>query len=302
MPRKKTGNPVHGWVVLDKPLGLGSTPAVGRVRRIFTAQKAGHAGTLDPLATGILPIALGEATKTVPYLMDADKAYDFTLAFGHETTTGDLEGEATETSAHIPSESELRAALPAFLGEIDQVPPRFSAVRIDGRRAYDLARAGEAVEIPSRTVTIHALDLVGTDGASATLSTTCGKGTYIRSLARDLARAVNARAHVTALRRTRVGPFDLAGSVTLDALEADPAPHLQPLDLALGGVPTVAITPAQARDLAFGRALAVDAPDGPARAVLDATTPSPGTVALGTVSAGRFQPSKVFAGLLPAPD
>ena len=293
---KKRAFPVHGWIVLDKPLGLGSTPAVGKVRRALGAQKAGHAGTLDPLATGILPVALGEATKTVPYLVDASKDYRFTLTFGHETTTGDAEGEPTERSDHRPTEADLRAALSHFTGEIEQVPPRYSAVKIGGRRAYDLARAGEAVEVPSRRVAIHALGLVSATPSTATLTTTCGKGTYIRALARDLARALGARAHVAALRRTRVGPFTETMSVDLDTLSAAPSAHLRPFDLPLDGVvPPVAITPAQRRELAFGRAFRVEAPDGEARAVLEERT-----LALGRVEAGRFQPKKVFAGLLEA--
>jgi len=293
MARKRKGNPVHGWVNLDKPYDLGSTPAVGRTRWLFTAQKAGHAGTLDPLATGILPIALGEATKTIPYLVDADKAYRFTLAFGHETTTADVEGEPTEHSDHIPSGPDIRAALPDFIGEIDQVPPRFSAIKIDGQRAYDLARAGIEVDMPTRRVRIDDLRLIDTDANTATLEVDCGKGTYVRSIARDLARALKARAHVTALRRTRVGSFTLETSTTLDALEADPSSHLLPMHLSIPHLPRADVTDAQDADLAFGRALFIDAPDADPFAVFHQGT----LRALGTLTDNTFQPRKLLTAL-----
>jgi len=191
MARRKKGEKIDGWIVLDKPVGLGSTPAVSRVRRLFGAQKAGHGGTLDPLASGILPIALGEATKTVPFIMDGRKEYRFTLRFGEARSTEDAEGEVTATSDARPTDDALRAALPAFVGEIEQMPPAFSALKIDGKRAYDLARAGETVQLKPRQVLIERLEMVGRpDRDHADFVVGCGKGTYIRSLGRDLAKAV----------------------------------------------------------------------------------------------------------------
>ena len=185
--QRRKGNPVHGWVVLDKPYGVGSTPMVGKVRWLFTAAKAGHAGTLDPLATGILPIALGEATKTVPFMMEAEKSYLFEITWGETRTTQDAEGEIIETSNIRPAAEDIEAALPEFRGLIEQVPPKFSAIKIDGKRAYDLARSGEAVDIKSRPVRVDRFDLTDMSENTARFEVDCGKGTYIRSLARDLA-------------------------------------------------------------------------------------------------------------------
>lgn len=260
MARKRKGNPVHGWVVLDKPYGLGSTSAVGKVRWLARAQKAGHAGTLDPLATGILPIALGEATKTVPFLMDAAKSYEFEVTWGANTTTQDAEGEITDTSDIRPSEAEIRAALPAFIGDIDQVPPKFSAIKIDGQRAYDLARAGEEVEIKSRPVRVDDIRLLGATTDTASFAVDCGKGTYIRSLARDLAAALNTCGHVTGLRRTRVGPFRLQQSITLAELEQTcdrgaVSEALRPLSTALDDIPGLAVEEKDATDLRHGRVI-----------------------------------------------
>ncbi|HEY6719546.1 MAG TPA: tRNA pseudouridine(55) synthase TruB, partial [Reyranella sp.] len=191
MSRRKTGDKVDGWVILDKPVGLGSTPAVSKVRRLFGARKAGHGGTLDPLASGVLPIALGEATKTVPFVMDGRKEYQFTLRFGEARATEDAEGEVTATSDLRPTDEAIRSALSAFVGDIEQVPPAFSALKIEGKRAYDLARAGQPVDLKPRRVLIERLELLGrpdTDHADFVVS--CGKGTYIRSLGRDLARTL----------------------------------------------------------------------------------------------------------------
>ena len=260
MPRKRKGNPVHGWVVLDKPYGLGSTSAVGKVRWLFTAQKAGHAGTLDPLATGILPIALGEATKTVPFMVDAKKGYQFTLTFGANTDTWDTEGEVTETSDVRPSEATILKALPQFIGDIEQIPPRYSAIKVDGKRSYDLARSGEIVELKSRRVTVDSFDLLSFDGERATFEVGCGKGTYIRSLARDLAAALETCGHVTMLRRTWVGPFHLEQSFTLDALEKlchrdAVSDALRPVETALDDIPVLALTEQEVIELKHGRAI-----------------------------------------------
>lgn len=261
MARKRKGNPVHGWVVFDKPLGMSSTQGVGKVRWLFTAQKAGHAGTLDPLATGILPIALGDATKTVPFTMDADKDYTFTVTWGENTDSWDAEGTVTETSDVRPSREAIEAALPNFIGHIEQTPPRFSAIKVDGKRAYDLARAGEEVTLKSRPVHVHCLIISEYTEDSVTLNLTCGKGTYVRSIARDLAAMLGTCGHVTFLRRTRVGRFTEARSFSLDALEklchmGGVSEGLLPVETALDDIPVLAATSQDAIDLKHGRAIA----------------------------------------------
>ena len=259
MARRSKGSKVDGWVVLDKPLGMGSTTAVGRVRWLFSAQKAGHGGTLDPLATGVLPIALGEATKTVPFVMDGRKEYRFTLRFGEARSTEDSEGEVTASSEVRPTDQAIRDALSAFIGEIEQVPPAFSALKIDGQRAYDLARAGEAVEMKSRRVRIDSLAfLARPDRDHADLVVTCGKGTYIRSLGRDLAVALGTVGHLSALRRTAAGPFREEAAISLPKLEAlghIPAllGALAPVATALDDIPALALTEAQADRLRQGQ-------------------------------------------------
>ena len=208
MGRRRTGTPIHGWLIIDKPLGRSSAQVVAAVRRITGAAKAGHGGTLDPLATGVLPIALGEATKTVSYVMDGSKAYRFTLRFGEARTTDDREGAVTETSPARPTDAEIRAVLPRFTGLIEQVPPAFSALKVDGVRAYRLARAEEAVALAPRQVRIDRLELIARpDADTAEFLVRSGKGAYMRSLARDIARALGTVGHVAALRRTAVGPF-----------------------------------------------------------------------------------------------
>jgi tRNA pseudouridine55 synthase len=257
--RRKKGDPVSGWVCLDKPLGLGSTPAVGKVRWLYHAQKAGHAGTLDPLASGVLPIALGEATKTVSFMVDADKAYRFTIAWGTSTTTLDGEGEVTATSDVRPTREAVDGALDAFLGEISQVPPAYSAIKVDGERAYALARAGETVELAARTVTVHTLAVVDApDADHITLEMACGKGTYVRGLARDLAASLGAEGHVSYLRRTRVGPFTEANAIGLENLEdlvhrGAGQEALLPVETALDDIPVLAVTDEDAFRLSQGR-------------------------------------------------
>ena len=256
--KRRKGNPVHGWVVLDKPYGVGSTPMVGKVRWLFTAAKAGHAGTLDPLATGILPIALGEATKTVPFMIEAEKSYLFEITWGETRATQDAEGEIIETSNIRPAAEDIEAALPEFRGLIEQVPPKFSAIKIDGKRAYDLARAGEAVEIKPRPVRIDRFDLIEANKETASFEVDCGKGTYIRSLARDLASALGACGYVSVLRRTRVGPFTLKQSITLDELSricdrARVSEALLSVTTALDDIPVLAVTEQDAVDLKQGR-------------------------------------------------
>lgn len=259
MARRKKGLAVSGWIVLDKPHDMGSTTAVSRVRRLFNAQKAGHAGTLDPLATGILPIALGEATKTVPYLMEADKGYRFTIAWGVSTASFDREGAVTATSDLRPEPEAIAQALTAFVGEIDQVPPNFSAIKVDGERAYDLAREGVAFELTSRRVTIFEAALVEVpDCDHAVIDIRCGKGTYVRSVARDLAAMLGACGHVSDLRRTRVGAFGQDRAITLEILEEllhkDAASEaLLPVETALDDIPALAVTVEEAFRLKQGR-------------------------------------------------
>ena len=307
MARRKRGQPIHGWVCLDKPLEMGSTEAVTRVRRLFDAQKAGHAGTLDPLASGILPIALGEATKTVPFMMDARKVYRFTIAWGASTTTLDREGEVTARSDVRPETDQVRAALTAFVGEIDQVPPAFSAIKVDGQRAYDLARDGQTVDLKSRRVTIHEATgsaCPGPDHIEITVLT--GKGVYIRSLARDLATALGAEGHVSVLRRERVGPFTLQTAVGLEFLEdlvhrGAASEGLLPVTTALDDIPDLAVTDEDALRLRQGRPIvllprqvdALRARLAPGVLVVSAVQGNE-PVALCSLKAGRLEPDRVF--------
>jgi len=256
---------LHGWIVLDKPVGLGSTTAVSAVKRILRQAgepkaKVGHGGTLDPLASGVLPIALGEATKLAGRMLDATKQYDFTVRFGEETDTLDLEGDVMATSAIRPTLKEIAAALPRFTGEIGQIPPAYSALKIEGKPAYARARAGEKLDIKPRRVTVHELKLLSASGDEVTFSATVSKGTYIRSLARDIAHALNTVGHVTMLRRTRAGPFSLETAISLDFLEeAAKARALTrtvlPLTAALDDIPALPVTPDQARLLRYGQML-----------------------------------------------
>jgi len=299
MARKRKGNPVHGWVVLDKPYGLGSTSAVGKVRWLFQAQKAGHAGTLDPLASGILPIALGEATKTVPFMMDAAKSYEFELSWGANTTTQDAEGEVTQTSDKRPTEAEILAALPGFIGNIEQVPPKFSAIKIDGKRAYDLARAGEDVEIKPRQVQVDDFRLISSAAESARFAVDCGKGTYIRSLARDLAATLETCGHVTVLRRTRVGPFTLEQSITLAELEQTcdrgaVSEALHPLSTALDDIPGLAVEEKDATDLRHGRAIDYSSSDISPSSDWVLVMEAGREVALCETRDGKLHPKRVF--------
>ncbi len=300
MARRKKGRKVSGWVILDKPVGVTSTHAVSRVRRLFDAQKAGHAGTLDPLASGVLPLALGEATKTVPYVMDGEKRYLFTVRWGIETSTDDTEGEATATSDVRPGEEAILAALPAFIGAIDQVPPAFSAKKVDGERAYDLARDGETVELEPSQVTIHDLVYLGSPDADRSMfEAHCGKGTYVRAIARDLGRALGTRGHVTSLRRTQVGPFDEHSTVTLDQLEAMEAPEdcdalLTPMADALGDLHEIPVVPGDAAKLRRGMSLLVRGPTAPAHGEEAYAMDGDDLVAIGVVDYGKFLPKRVI--------
>jgi len=257
---------LHGWIILDKPLGLGSTQAVGAVKRLLREAgepktKVGHGGTLDPLASGVLPIALGEATKLAGRMLDATKSYDFTIRFGEETDTLDREGKIIATSDVRPTAAEIAAILPRFTGPIEQAPPVYSALKIDGKAAYARARAGEKLEMKLRSVTIHELRVLESTSDELTLSATVSKGTYIRSLARDIAHALNTVGHVAMLRRTRAGPFTSEQAISLDFLnEAAKARRLDgavvPLTAALDDIPALPVTPGQAQLLRHGQCLA----------------------------------------------
>ena len=307
MARRKKGDLVNGWVCLDKPYELGSTDAVSKVRRLFNAQKAGHAGTLDPLASGILPIALGEATKTVPFMMEAQKVYRFTIAWGISTASVDREGEIIGRSDVRPSVEAVRAVLPSFVGEIDQTPPQFSAIKVDGQRAYDLAREGVEFELASRKVTIHEAEVTDApDADHVEITIRTGKGVYVRSMARDIALLLGAEGHVSALRRERVGPFSTENAVTLDFLtdlvHRDAAfEGLLPVATALDDIPELAITDQDAFSLRQGRPIVllprqVETLKSSLRDGSRTVSAFQGQtlVCLGQLRAGRLEPDRVF--------
>ena len=262
--RKPKGRKLDGWLIVDKPSGIGSTDVVNKVKRLFDAQKAGHGGTLDPLATGLLPVAFGAATKTVPYVMDGTKTYRFTLRFGEARDTDDADGQVIATSEARPTDAQIRAALPAFRGDIMQVPPIYSAIKVAGERAYDLAREGQAVELAPRPARVDRFDLVERpDADTAIFHVESGKGVYMRSLARDLAAACGTVGHITALRRLRVGPFREEHGIPLDRLlvpgdTPPPSPDLLlPVTTALADIPALAVTEAEAARLFQGQALSL---------------------------------------------
>ena len=327
---KKKGRPVSGWLVLDKPVGMGSTDAVSKIKWLFQADKAGHAGTLDPLASGMLPIALGEATKTVPYVQDGAKIYRFTVAWGEERSTDDLEGPVTETSEIRPTEAEVAAVLPKYTGVIMQTPPQFSAVKIAGERAYDLARSGATVDIPPREIEIGRLDIIEHAPDRTIFETECGKGTYVRSLARDIGRDLGCFGHIADLRRMAVDPFTDADFVTIAELEAarfgeptqdadaegdsegenadttavpEAAPSFDAIDAllvdtvaALDCLPQVAIGDDAATKLRLGNSIVVRGRDAPVEAEEACATARGRLVAIGAIEQGMFKPKRVFVG------
>lgn len=301
MARRKKGNPVHGWLVLDKPFEMTSTRAVSVLKRLYFAQKVGHAGTLDPLATGILPIAFGEATKTVPFAVEGEKVYRFTVRWGAETATDDAEGEVVATGEGRPTVEEIEALLPQFTGEIMQVPPKFSAIKVDGERAYALARDGEDVVLDARPVVIDELRIVEVpDDDSVVLEARCGKGTYVRAIARDLGRALGCRGHVIALRRTRVGPFSEDDAVTIEEIEdaaedgEDLTTFLAPVELALGDVLEINVSASDAANLAQGRSILIRGRDAPILAGTAYAMSKGRIVALGEIEKGALHPTRVF--------
>ena len=301
---KKNKNKVDGWIILDKPEGLTSTQALGKVKWLAEAQKAGHAGTLDPLASGLLPLAFGEATKTVPFVMDGRKVYRFGVRWGVETDTDDTEGTVIGESTDRPSPDDIRAVLDEFTGEIMQVPPKFSAIKIDGERAYDLARAGEEVELQARPIDVHRLDLVECpDADHAVFEAECGKGTYVRALARDIGRRLGCLGHVDALRRVLVGPFDEDAMVTLDELVAigEEAEDLSafgevllPVEAGLGEVLELPVNRNDAARLRRGQAVILRGRDAPVSSDAVFATCAGELIALGRVECGELKPSRVF--------
>ncbi|MGB5085336.1 MAG: tRNA pseudouridine(55) synthase TruB [Methylocystis silviterrae] len=286
---------VDGWVALDKPVGLTSTQAVSRLKRIYNAQKAGHAGTLDPLASGILPVAFGEATKTVPFVQDGEKAYRFTVLWGVETDTDDSDGRAMRESAVRPERAAIEALLPQFVGEIMQTPPQFSAIKIAGERAYDIAREGELVDLKPRAVRIRSLTLIDASRDDATFVMECGKGAYVRAVARDLGRILGCFGHVTALRRTRVGPFLEEDAYTLDEIETQnmAAEALLSVEAGLAELPCVVVDRDTAARLRRGGSVILRGRDAPHEGIVYAACGGV-PVAFGEIVQGALAPARVF--------
>ena len=312
MARKRKGAPVHGWVVVDKPVGVTSTETVTAVKRVFDAQKAGHAGTLDPLASGVLAVALGEATKTVSFAMDSEKTYRFTARWGEARDSDDAEGRVEGTSDVRPSKAEIEALLPRFIGDISQVPPRFSAVKVGGERAYDIARDGDTPQLESRTITVHEVKLLGQpDPDHAEFEMRCGKGAYVRAWVRDFAIGLGTLGYVSGLRRLAVGGFTLANAIPLEKLKAfvhSPAAfeHLKPISTALDGIPALAVTGADAVRLRCGNPILMRAglfarikeeaqPGGDLQGLMVYLSSAAGEpVALAELAGGELRPFRVF--------
>jgi tRNA pseudouridine55 synthase len=312
-PPRRDKRDVHGWVVLDKPIGMTSTQAVAVVKRLFQAKRAGHAGTLDPLASGGLPVALGEATKTVPFVMDGRKRYRFTVCWGEERDTDDTEGRVVKTSELRPSAEAIRNLLPQFTGLIEQIPPQYSAIKIQGERAYDLARDGETVELQPRPIEIHHLSLIEQQDSYSVFEAECGKGTYVRALARDIGRILGCYGHICALRRTLVGPFGESDMIPLEQLEGlcdraasgegSLADALLPVETALDDIPALAVTRADAARLHRGQAVLLRGRDAPNCSGTVYVTVAGRLLALAEIGNGELIPKRVFnlTGLIASP-
>ncbi len=303
MARRKKFDDIHGWIVLDKPVGVTSTQAVSRLKRMFHANKCGHAGTLDPLASGLLPIAFGEATKTVSFVMDGTKIYRFVVRWGAQTATDDAEGEVIARADARPTRAEIEAVLPEFIGEIMQVPPKYSAIKIDGERAYDLARDGEEVELVARPIEIIDLALTETpDADTAVFECECGKGTYVRAIARDMALRLGTRGHVVGLRRVLVGPFEEENMIPLAEIEAAfeaggaeaARDLLLPIEAGLAEVTEVPVNRDAAARLRRGQSVILRGRDAPAEEDAVYATCAGELVAIGEVARGELLPRRVF--------
>lgn len=308
--RVKKGRPVSGWLILDKPFELGSTPAVSRIKWLFGAQKAGHAGTLDPLATGVLPIALGEATKTVPYIVDGTKSYRFTAHWGVQTNTDDAEGEATAISEKRPAIAEIEALLPSFTGIVSQVPPAFSAIKINGERAYNKARDGEDVQLQARDIEIDSLVVIEHSGDQTIFEVECGKGTYVRALARDMGKQIGCYGHVTSLRRTLVDPFEDADAVSMAQLDQIEKDHGDDRDArfaaldallieageAMDGFPRIDADDHQAQRIRLGNPAFLRGRDAPVAGDDVCAFHKGQLLAIGDIAQGAFKPKRVFNG------
>ncbi|MBL4639412.1 MAG: tRNA pseudouridine(55) synthase TruB [Kordiimonadaceae bacterium] len=297
MGRRRKGIKLDGWMVIDKPLGISSSNVVGKVKYLTKAQKVGHGGTLDPLATGILPIGLGEATKTMPYIVDASKEYEFTVKWGSATDSDDREGAVIHSGGHVPTEKDILGVLAGFTGTIEQIPPAYSAIKVNGQRAYKLARSGETVELKSRAVEIQSLTLVSHDeeNGSSSFHVGCGKGTYIRSLGRDIALKLGTWAHVIVLRRTRVGPFALEQAISLEKLEqlshsAPAAEYILPVVTALDDILVLAITETETTDIMHGRSIQCSKAKQGTLVLMAGDTP----VAIAEAEDGMIRPLRVF--------
>ncbi|POF34003.1 tRNA pseudouridine(55) synthase TruB [Roseibium marinum] len=305
---KRKKNAINGWLVLDKPFGITSNEALGKLKRIFSPQKVGHAGTLDPRASGLLPVAFGEATKTVPFVMDGRKIYRFQVTWGAETDTDDTEGKVVATSDLRPEPDAINAVLGEFVGTILQVPPKFSAIKVAGERAYDLAREGEEVELAARPIDVHRLDLVECpDADRAVFEAECGKGTYVRALARDLGRRLGTRGHVTELRRLLVGPFGEDDLIGLDeileaaeelaegeSVEALVAEFVLPVREAMDDLVELAVSEEDAAKIRKGMAVLLRGRDAPLNTEVAFASHATVPVAIGSIEKGRFQPTRVF--------
>ncbi|WP_421980980.1 tRNA pseudouridine(55) synthase TruB [Roseibium sp.] len=305
---KRKKNAINGWLVLDKPYGITSNEALGKIKRIFSPQKVGHAGTLDPRASGLLPVAFGEATKTVPFVMDGRKVYRFEVTWGTETDTDDTEGEVIATSDERPEAETIAAVLTEFTGTIMQVPPKFSAIKVAGERAYDLARDGEEVELEARPIDVHRLDLVDCpDADRAVFEAECGKGTYVRALARDLGRRLGTCGHVTSLRRLLVGPFgedDLVGFDDIleasqerdedEGIEALVEEFVLPVREAMDALVEVPVSLDDAARIRKGMAVLLRGREAPLNTDVAFASHANVPVAIGSIDKGRFQPTRVF--------
>lgn len=294
--KHKKGNNINGWLIIDKPKDIGSTQVVAITRRLFNAKKNGHAGTLDPFATGVLPIAFGEATKLIDFVMDGSKEYEFTVRFGYETDTGDCTGIKTISSENLPTKEQILNIIPSFIGKIKQTPPIYSAIKINGERAYDLARKGKNVEIKEREVEIYSLQLLKYEKDNAEFITTCSKGTYIRSLGQDLARAINCCGHLSSLKRTKCGIFSIKDTILLDNLKnmVYIAQTLLPLETSLRDIAVMAVSEVEASKLKQGQALSPKGKEEFSSLPIAAAVFNGVLIAIVRIEEGRISPIRVF--------